>query len=288
LKSSLNCCYFIILLGRFVVKVTRSYINRIIQEELDKLLNEEMTSQERAAMIAKRNRAMGLDTGQEDEEILSQVFQNAPAAGVQGFPSGVQRFVDKQGPDGETGRSRGMKTGLDLARSPRTAPGQRTGATRDREIMQKRAMQQDVGQALNKRIKKKSADHKAHMANLARVQKQSEKEIARQDAPYISGKKWEMKKDWRGRPIADLSQVPTRRKAWRAAHRARLPSFKYKGKDYTTRYAQGGRKVKASGRLAQRKKIGRDFGAEAAMARGGLREFIEQEIQNLLKKKSLK
>jgi len=215
---------------KMAIKISKNELKNLIGKLLKKRkrVNEQMTSRERARMIARRNQELGLGGDGYEEEILSQVFQNAPADDERALGSSIQKFVDKQGPDGETGEARGMKTGLDLARSPRTAAGQRTGADEDAEIMrqrnqtnveldqqrQGRAMMKDVGAALSQR-----------------------------EEAFAMGKKWSMGKDYRGRKAPDFSKAKSRGIAYREATRNRMPIFVYKGKSFTTKFAKKAKKL---------------------------------------------
>lgn len=77
------------------------------------------------------------------------------------------------------------------------------------------------------------------------------KAMSDQDAQYRSGKKWSTGKDYKGREVADFSRAASRRVAFQAAMRNRMPYFLYKGKTFTTKFAkkapqkkQGGQRVK--------------------------------------------
>ncbi len=118
-------------------KMTKKVTKKTLEGLIRRVLSEQMTSRERAAMIARKNREMGL-TGvgdpaqdgpnpvgmvrQDDEETLGNVFRNAPAAGTPRVNRQQQDAMD---------RTRGDK---ELSNVPTTYMGGRTGADEDDDI----------------------------------------------------------------------------------------------------------------------------------------------------------
>ena len=108
-------------------KMTKKITKKTLEGFIRRVLSEQMTSRERAAMIARKNREMGLGMGPDDEETLGNVFRNAPADGTPRVNRQQQDAMD---------RTRGDK---ELSNVPTTYMGGRTGADEDEVILRTRA-----------------------------------------------------------------------------------------------------------------------------------------------------